>query len=174
MAPLGFVFLANRGNLTKAKLYKAIRHRLGAEPGCYAIQVQPSSARPRRIEARVAPSEFLSEPYAIDEATLSVRFSYPRGLDYELYVIEWSEADHDVGIGWHQDETHPGLGECHFQIDHAGATIDRRTATFLDDHPLSVLEARLQQLRAVLPGMHWTDGEPRLPDDELPTPEELS
>jgi hypothetical protein len=170
MAPLGFVFLANRGNLTKAKLYEAIRRRLDMEPGCYAVRVRPSRARPRTIETRVVPDEFLGRAYAVDDATLTVRFSYPRAVDYEYYVVEWSEGARDAGIGWHQDEDHPDLGECHFQIDHAGETVDRRSATFVDEHPLEVLETRLDQLRAVLPRIDWTEGEPTLPDDVLPAP----
>ncbi len=168
MTPLGFVFLANRGNLTKAKLYEAIRQRLSKEPGCYAVRMRPSRARPRIVEARVEPEEFLGREYAVDDATLTVRFAYPRAVDYEYYVLEWSETDRDVGIGWHQDEDHPDLGECHFQIDHAGATVDRRSATFVDEHPLEVLEIRLNQLRAALPRIDWADGEPTLPDDGLP------
>ena len=70
MAPLGFVFLANRGNLTKAKLYEAIRHRLDNEPGCYAVRVRPSRVRPRTVEASVHPEAFLGQEYAVDDATL--------------------------------------------------------------------------------------------------------
>lgn len=171
MAPFGFIFLANRGNLTKAKLYEAIRRRLGKEPGCYGVRLRPSRARPRTIEARVETAEFLGRAYAVDNATLTVRFSYPRAVGYEYYAVEWSEAARDIGIGWHQDEDHPDLGECHFQIDHVGATIDRRSATFVDEHPLAVLETRLSQLRAILPQIDWSDGEPRLPGDGLPAPE---
>ena len=171
MTALGFVFLANRGNLTKAKLYTAIRNRLDKEPGCHDVRVRPSRARPRSIQARVTPAEFLEREYGVNEASLTVRFSYPRGVDYEYYVIEWGEKECDLGIGWHQDEAHPALGECHFQIDHAGQTIDRRSATVLDDHPLEVLETRLDQLRAVLPRIAWTEGKPTVPDDGLPAPE---
>ncbi len=167
MAPFGFVFLANRGNLTKAKLYEAIRRRLGKEPGCYAVRVRPSRARPRTIAARVEPEEFLSQEYAVDDAMLTVRFSYLRSVEYEYYVVGWSEVERDVGIGWHQDEDHPDLGECHFQIDHAGVTVDRRSATFVDDHPLEVLEVRLDQFRALLPRIDWAEGAPTLPDDGL-------
>lgn len=164
MPPLGFVFLANRGNLTKAMLYRAIRRRIGTEPGCYDVQVRPSRARPRTIEAQVKPDEFLSQAYADDDARVSITFSYPRSVDYEYYVIEWSEAEREFGIGWHQDEDHPDLGDCHFQVDHGGSTVDRSTATFVDEHPLSVLETRLDQLRAVLPRIDWDNGEPTLSD----------
>ncbi|AWB28735.1 hypothetical protein HARCEL1_12715 [Halococcoides cellulosivorans] len=148
-----------------------MRNRLDKEPGCHDVRVRPSRARPRSILARVTPSEFLGQGYAIDEATLTVRFSYPNAVDYEYYVIEWSEEERDLGIGWHQDEDHPDLGECHFQIDHAGQTVDRRSATFLNDHPLEVLETRLDQLRAVLPRIEWAEGAPTVPDDGLPPSE---
>ena len=75
MAPVGFIFLANRGNLTKAKLYEAVRRRLGKEPGCHAVQVRPSRARPRTVEARVGPDAFLSRAYPVDEAKLEITFS---------------------------------------------------------------------------------------------------
>lgn len=170
MPPLGFVFLANRGNLTRAKLYQAIRQRIGTEPGCYAVRVRPSRARPRTIEARVDPEEFLSQEYSAADAVLEVTFSYPRSVDYEYYVIEWSEAEREFGIGWHQDEDHPDLGECHFQIDHAGTTVDRSAATFVDEHPLEVLETRLEQLRSALARIDWEDGEPTLSDGPSPAP----
>jgi len=168
--PLGFVFLANRGNLTRAKLYKSIRQRLGTEPGCYAVRAQPSRARPRTIEASVEPEEFLSREYPVEDASLAVTFSYPRTVDYEYYLIEWSETSRDVGFGWHQDEYHPDLGECHFQIDHGGSTVERKAARFVDEHPLEVLETRLEQLRTLLPRIHWADAEPEMPDGGLPAP----
>lgn len=170
MPPLGFVFLANRGDLTKATLYRAIHRRLDREPGCYAVRTQPSRARPRTVEARVEPEAFLGGAYPVDDATLAVRFSYPRSVDYEYYVIEWSEAEREFGIGWHQDEDHPDLGECHFQVDYASTTVDRSPAAFVDEHPLEVLETRLAQLRAVLPVVAWDDCEPALPDGGPPAP----
>lgn len=170
MPPVGFVFLANRGNLTKAKLYTTIRQRLDKEPGYYAVRVRASRARPRAIQARVEPEEFLSREYAVDTARLEVRFSYPRAIDYEYYVIEYSEADRELGIGWHQDNYHPDLGECHFQIDHGRSTVTRTPATFVDEHPLEVLETRLDQLRAVLPRIDWKDGEPTVSGGAPPTP----
>jgi len=168
--PLGFVFLANRGNLTKARLYRAIVQRLDVEPGCDAVRVRPSRARPRTVEARVEPDAFLGQRYAVDDAKLAVTFSSPRSVSYEYYVIEWSEAEREFGMGWHQDEDHPDLGECHVQIDHAGTTIHRSSATFVDEHPLAVLEARLGQFRAVLPEVAWEDGEPTLPDGSPSAP----
>lgn len=172
MAPVGFIFLANRGNLTKAKLYEAIRRRLGKEPGCYAVRLQPSRARPRTIETRVDPEEFLSQTYPIDEAKLEITFSYPRTVDYEYYIIEWSEVDRDLGLGWHQDEDHPDIGECHFQIDYSGTTVERSSAEFVDEHPLEVLETRLDQLRVLLPQIDWNGDTPSLPDMDFQSVDE--
>jgi len=87
--------------------------------------------------------------------------------DYEYYVIEWSEADRDLGLGWHQDEDHPDLGECHFQLDHAGTTVERSAAEFVDEHPLEVLETRLDQLRALLPKIAWNEDTPVLPEGAI-------
>lgn len=167
MAPLGFVFLANRGNLTKVRLYDAIHRRIDKVPGCHDVRLRPSRARPRSLQARVNPDAFLGRAYAVDDAKLEIEFSYPRSVDYEYYVIEWSEADRSFGIGWHQDDHHPELGECHFQIDHDGTTLDRTAATFVDEHPLEVLETRLDQLRSVLPRIDWDGSGPSLSDGEL-------
>jgi hypothetical protein len=166
MAP--FVFLANRGNLTRATLYQAIRQRLGKEPGCEAVRLVPSRARPRSVRTNVTPEVFLGSAYPTDTATLDITVSYPRTVDYEYYGFEWSEAERQFGVGWHQDETHPALGECHLQLDHGGETIERRKASFLDDHPLNVLETRFEQLRSILPAIEWSTGTPRLPDEYGP------
>lgn len=167
MAPLGVVFLTNRGNLTRATLHEAIRQRLAKEPGCDDVRVRPSRARPRTIEAVVGPDAFLGEVHPVDRATLAISFSYPRTVDHEYYVVEWSESERDLGGGWHQDETHPDLGACHLQLDYAGETVERSPVTFLDDHPLEVLETRLVQLRTLLPSIEWADGRPTIPDSWL-------
>ncbi|WP_226011343.1 hypothetical protein [Halomicrobium salinisoli] len=171
MAPVGFVFLANRGNLTRAKLYEAVRQRLAKEPGCDEVRFRPSRVRPRTVTARVEPAAFLGRAYPVDEAALEVTFSYPQSVDYEYYVVQWSEPGRDFGVGWHQDEDHPELGECHVQIDHAGTTAQRSSAAFVNEHPLEVLETRLDQLRALLPQIDWSGDAPRLPDDDVPGPD---
>lgn len=167
MPPLGFVFLANGGNLTEAKLYATVRQRLRTEPGCHDVRVRPSRASPRTIAARVQPAAFLRRAYAVDDATLEVELSSPRSVDDEYYVIQWSEPEREFGLGWHRDETHPDLGECHVQIDHAETTLDRTSATFVDEHPMNVLEVRLDQLRTVLPRFDWESGVPTLSENGL-------
>lgn len=168
MAP-GFIFLANRGNLTKTRLYKTIQNRLSNEAGCANVRHSPSRLRPRRIEADVDPTVFFGQSYPVDDAGLSIEFTYPRDVDHEYYVIEWIEEMRDLGFGWHQDELHPDLDECHYQLDHEGTTIERDAASFIDAHPLNVLEARLDQLRTVIPALDWSGAHPTVPDD-IPEP----
>jgi len=38
------------------------------------------------------------------------------------------------------------IGHCHFQIDYPDGSVEREEAAFLDAHPLSVVETRLQSL----------------------------
>lgn len=170
MAPLGFIFLANRGSLTKNKLFENLRPRMRREPGCMQVQTYPSKIRPKCLQVRVNPTQFLGQSYPVEDAKLKIEFSFPRRKDYEYYVIEWIEPSRKLGLGWHQDETHPELDECHFQIDLDGETIERRSAKFLDTHPLDVLDQRLDQLRLLLPELDWSSGQPQLPQSGLPSP----
>ena len=66
-------------------------------------------------------------------------------------------------IGWHQDETHMDLGECHFQVDHRGETVQRETAEFLDTHPLNVFDERIDALVDILDALTWDNTIPRVP-----------
>ena len=66
-------------------------------------------------------------------------------------------------IGWHQDETHVDLGECHFQIDHRGETVQREGAEFLDVHPLNAFERRLDDIVNVLDALTWESDVPHVP-----------
>ena len=70
-------------------------------------------------------------------------------------------------VGWHQDETHTELGECHFQIDYRGETTQRSEAAFLDAHPLNVLDRRLDDLVDALDTLTWDDGIPSLPAEAI-------
>ena len=67
-------------------------------------------------------------------------------------------------LGWHQDETHMELGECHLQLDYQGETEQRDAASFLDTHPLNVFEQRMNQLVDVLASLTWDDGSPTIPN----------
>jgi hypothetical protein len=170
MAPVNFIFLANRGNLTKRQLYRDISNRLRREPGSQTVSYDPSRARPKRVVSSFDPDIFLSRQYGVSDARLETNFWFPSEVNHEYYEIEWIEPGRNLGVGWHQDRTHPSLGNCHFQIDHNGRTVCREGAVFLDRHPLNVLEARLEQLRSLLPALDWTGASASLPESGIPTP----
>ena len=66
-------------------------------------------------------------------------------------------------LGFHQDADHQDLGPCHIQLNYEDTPVDRHDATFLDAHPLSVLDNRLQQLPTGVAAIHREDGNPSLP-----------
>ena len=109
---------------------------------------------------------FLQTDYEVDTARLEIRFWSPPSIDYEYYRINWVEPVRDLMLGFHQDADHPSLGPCHLQLDYQDSTVDRQQATFLDAHPLAVLEERLQQLPSVLESVQWREERPSLPERE--------
>jgi hypothetical protein len=94
---------------------------------------------------------------------LEIRFWYPVNVDHEYYRLNWVEPDRNFVLGFHRDADHQTLGPCHIQLDHEDTATDRYSATFLDEHPLAVLDDRLQQLPTALESVRWTDGTPSLP-----------
>lgn len=70
-------------------------------------------------------------------------------------------------IGWQQDETLMNLGECHLPIDHGGETVQREPAAFVDQHPLNVFEARIEQLENVLNSATWDNYVPTVPAEAV-------
>lgn len=95
---------------------------------------------------------------------LQVRFDFPQTYSYDFYRIQWVDSDRDLIVGWQQDETHMALGECHFQIDHRGETMQRDEAAFLDAHPLNVFNRRIDDLVDVLNTLTWDDEVPNTPE----------
>nr|WP_284010487.1 hypothetical protein [Halomicroarcula sp. YJ-61-S] len=96
-------------------------------------------------------------------ARLEIRFWYPAGVDHEYYCINWVEPDRSLMLGFHQDADHPELGACHIRLNYEDTPVNRHEATFLDAHPLSVLDTRLQQLPAALEAIRWETGTPSIP-----------
>jgi hypothetical protein len=114
------------------------------------------------VSADVETAAFLGESYDVEQARLEVRFWYPAGVDYEYYRINWVEPTRELMLGFHRDSDHPDIGQCHLQLDHEDSTITRSGVAFSDGHPLAVLDARLQQIPAVLTEMQWENGHPSL------------
>jgi len=166
------IFLANRANLDTRTLLSRIFNRLQTRVSADGSPVDQvwyhtSTGNKVGVWAAIAPSTFLGTPYPVDEAELQVTFDFPQTHSYDFYRIQWVEPDRDLMIGWHQDGTHVDLGECHFQIDHRGETVQREEAAFLDAHPLNVFDRRVENLVDVLNGLTWDDGVPTLPTEAV-------
>ncbi|WP_459888267.1 hypothetical protein [Halostagnicola bangensis] len=67
-------------------------------------------------------------------------------------------------VGWHQDETHTDLGECHLQVDFEGETVQRVPGNYLDTHPLNVFDRRMAHLPTIINSLTWEDERPTVPD----------
>ncbi len=166
------IFLANRANLDTRTLLTRIHNRFqtqvpNEDSPVKQVWYRTSTGNKVGVRATVTPDGFLRASYPVDEAELQVSFDFPQTHSYDFYVIQWVEPDRDLMIGWHQDETHMNRGECHFQIDYQGKTVQRAEAEFLDLHPLNVLDRRLDDFVAVLNALTWEDGVPSLPDEAI-------
>jgi hypothetical protein len=166
------IFLANRANLDKRTLLSRICNRLQTQISSEKSPVEQvwyhtSAGNKIGVRATIVPAMFLGTAYPVDEAELQVTFDFPQTHSYDFYRIQWVESDRDLMVGWHQDETHMDLGECHFQIDHRGDTVRRAEAAFLDAHPLNVFDRRLDDLVDVLDALTWDGGIPSLPKEAV-------
>lgn len=166
------IFLANRSNLDTRTLLTRIHNRLQTqvpEPDTpvETVWYHTSAGNKVGVRATVTPDEFLGSAYPVDEAELQVSFDFPETHTYDFYAIQWVESDRDLMVGWHQDETHTDLGECHFQIDYQGETVQRAQAAYLDRHPLNVFDRRIDDLVDVLDSIAWEQGVPSLPTNAV-------
>lgn len=166
------IFLANRANLDKRTLLTRIHHSLQTRAADESSPIEqvwyhPSAATRVGVGATIDAPAFLATSYPVEEAELHVSFDFPPNRAYDFYEIQWVEADRSLMIGWHQDDTHMEFGECHFQIDHQGETVQREPATFLDTHPLNVFDERTEQLASVLDSLTWENGRPEVPKHAL-------
>jgi len=166
------IFLANRANLDERTLLGRLHKRLATqvdaeESPIEQVRYHTSSGTKVGVRATVDAPTFVGEPYAVDEAELQVGFELPPNREYDHYRIQWVERARELMVGWHQDPTHPSLGECHFQLDYRGETVQRDEATFLDAHPLNVFDRRTDHLGAVLDAMEWDDDRPFVPKSSV-------
>ncbi|MFB6296100.1 MAG: hypothetical protein ABEH66_04570 [Halobacteriales archaeon] len=128
----------------RTKLYRRIHDRLATVAVFSNVRYEPSRTRPRRVIADVDPGAFLDEASPASDARLEIEFLFRPDADH--YWIQWIEPDRDFSCGWHQDETHPDLGPCHFQGERPDGSTTRQSAAVLDAHPLQVIERRLEDL----------------------------
>lgn len=166
------IFLANRANLDRRTLLSRIHNRLQTrvpteESPVEQVWYHTSTGNKIEVRATIAPSVFLKTSSPVDEAELQVSFDFPQTHSYDFYQIQWVEPNRDLMVGWHQDETHTDLRECHFQIDYQAETVQREGADFLDSHPLNVFERRINDLVDVLEALTWENEIPHVPQQTV-------
>jgi hypothetical protein len=163
------IFLANRTNLDKRTLLGRLHKRLQTQvptddSPIEQVWYHTSAGNKVGVRATLDAPAFLKTTYPVLEAELHVSFDFPPNRAYDYYKLQWVEPERALMIGWHQDETHVDLGECHFQIDHQGETVQRETARFLDMHPLNVFERRTEHLVEILDSLSWEHDRPTVPE----------
>lgn len=156
------VFLANRANLQSKRLHDRIQNRLTPEfDDLYRRRTEPREAGPYRVVGTANPRQFLDEgEYPTATARVEVGFQLQTGEPYEYYWFNWIEPDRQLLVGWHQDDTHDDLGLVHLQVNDGSTVVDQQPATFIDSHPLDVIERRLESLPDAVNAVEWEDGRP--------------
>ncbi|MFC6614959.1 hypothetical protein ACFQAS_08365 [Halopenitus salinus] len=157
-----FLFLAHRCLLDQHTAHGEIRRWLGNQGGCRDVRYAPSAIRRHEVRATIAPEHLLGDPHPSGTVELRVKFDFPNDTGYDHYEIQWIDGEGCYSFGWHQDETHPDLGKCHFQLDHRDETVARKPAVFHDNHPVNVLEQRLSLVASILEVIAWENDRPRL------------
>jgi hypothetical protein len=163
------IFLANRANLDRRTLLTRLHTRLRTQVPAEDTPVEQvwyhtATGDKAGVRATITAPALLGTPHPVDEAELQISFDFPPEYDYDFYTIQWVEAEREFMVGWHQDETHIDLGECHLQLDYRGETRQRAQAAFLDVHPLNVFDQRVDDLVAILSSVTWEDEYPHIPD----------
>jgi len=166
------IFLANRSNLDKRTLLTRLHNQLQtqvptADSPVEQVWYHTSTGNKIGVRATLTPSVFLETAYPVAEAELHVSFDFPANRPYDFYKIQWVEPERDFMLGWHQDDTHMDLDECHFQLDHQGETVQRASATFLDIHPRNVFDQRMSHLVDLITAVTWEHGHPTVPDQAI-------
>lgn len=155
------VFLANRSNIQLKALHRRIKNRFQSIERLDTVRLRVTNPRERgryRVVARTNPQSFLeADSYPVAEARIEVGFEKPSRANHEHYWFNWIEPDQRVLLGWHRDDDHPEYGEVHIQITESDTVIAREPATFIDMHPMAVVEARLEQLPAAIDAIEWHD-----------------
>lgn len=162
------IFLANRANLDKrtllTRLHTYLQTQVTSEVSpIEQVRYHTSAGNKIGVRATINAPVFLGTTYAVEEANLHVSFDFPPNRTYDFYRLQWVEPERDLMLGWHQDESHMDLGECHFQLDCRGETVQREAATYFDLHPMNVFEKRINHLVELVDAVAWENGVPAVP-----------
>ena len=156
------VFLANRANLQSKRLHDRIQNRLGgAFENVRRRRSEPRESGPYRVVSDVNPQEFLDDDeHPVTAGRIEIGFRLRTGEPREHYWFNWIEPDRSLLVGWHQDDTHDGLGPVHLQVNDGATPVAHEPAEFIDSHPLDVVERRLDPLRDAVLAVEWAQGRP--------------
>jgi len=166
------IFLANRANLDKRTLLTRLHNQLQTQVSqddspVEQVRYHTSAGDKIGVRATTDPSVFLGTTYPVAEAELHVSFDFPANRAYDFYEIQWVEPERNLMLGWHQDDTHMHLGECHFQLDYRSETVQREPATFLDVHPRNVFDRRMEHLVELVAAVTWEQERPKVPEEAV-------
>lgn len=166
------IFLANRANLDRRSLLTRLHNTLQtqvpqADAPVEQVWYHTSAGNKVGVRATITTAAFLGHSSPLETAELQVSFDFPPERSYDFYRIQWVDPERELMLGWHQDDTHMNLGECHLQLDHHGETVQREPATFIDAHPLNVFDQRMDHLVELLTAMTWIDDDPQIPDHAI-------
>lgn len=154
-------FLAGRGNIHTRELHRRIKNRFQSTIDFGTVQLRVTGPREQgayRVEAETNPRGFLNDDsYPVPTARIEIGFELAGQTGTDCYWFNWIEPERNFLLGWHQDSTHPNLGPVHIQVSQNDAFIERESATFIDKHPMAVIEARLEQLPDALESVQWND-----------------
>jgi hypothetical protein len=155
------VFLAGRGNIQTRQLHKRIKNRFQSATEFGTVQLRVTGPREQgayRVAAETDPQVFLDDSYPVTTARVEMGFELAGQTGIDSYWFNWIEPDRSFLLGWHQDTDHSDLGPVHIQVNQHETSVEREQATFIDKHPMAVIEARLDQLPTALDSVQWNEG----------------
>jgi hypothetical protein len=157
------ILLANISNLHNKTLHdRDIKNRFMTDEKFANVTSKRARRRDpgsRRVVAETDPRIFLDDPsYPESLARIEIGF-HGRLTSAFQYWINWIEPERSLMIGWHQDDDHPCLGPVHIQLNWGEQAIDHKQAKHIDEHPMAIVEARLQQIPAAIDAVQWESGD---------------
>ncbi len=156
------IFLAGRGNIQTRQLHKRIKNRFQSDTDFGTVQFRiagPREPGSYRVDAETNPRRFLADDsYPATDARIEVGFELGGQSGNDFYWFNWIEPDRSFLLGWHQDSDHPNLGPVHIQVNQNSTAIDYESVSFIDKHPMAVIDARLDQLPDALASVQWNNG----------------
>lgn len=156
------VSFANRENLQSRRLHNRIGNRLEAEVSTVRRRrAEPREAGPYRVVGEVNPRRVLAnDEYPETVARIEIGSQLRTSEADEYYWFNWIEPDRSMLVGWHQDERHRNVGPVHIQVNDGTTAVEHEPASFIDSHPLEIVEQRLESLQDAVFAVEWEDGRP--------------